>query len=155
MVVVLLALLLTSPRTENSIISWLLSPRWPLTTRSPTSLSLLVYSRSSEAPPLVGSCTSCVRKLPSTHSRNLLEYYDPLHVLWSITLHSEFACMEPRKDHSCFTLINLESFLRAKDVWVYSVSKLLTSPKNNCRKKCKALFTDLKLETNTAVTVPT
>ncbi|KAF1498097.1 Phosphatidylinositol 3-kinase regulatory subunit alpha, partial [Eudyptula minor] len=74
MVAVLLAPLLTSPRIENSTISWSLSPRRPLTTTSPTSPSLFVNSRSSEAPPLVGSLTSCVRKLSSTHSRNLLDF---------------------------------------------------------------------------------
>ncbi|KAF1479715.1 von Willebrand factor A domain-containing protein 3B, partial [Eudyptula minor novaehollandiae] len=75
MVAVLLAPLLTSPRTENSTISWSLSPRRPPTTTSPTSPSLFVNSRSSKAPPLAGSLTSCVRKLSSTHSRNLLEHF--------------------------------------------------------------------------------
>ncbi|KAK4810833.1 hypothetical protein QYF61_008805 [Mycteria americana] len=37
--------------------------------------SFSVNSRSSEAPPLVGSLTSCVRKLSSTHSRNLLDCF--------------------------------------------------------------------------------
>ena len=75
MVVILLTPLLTSPRNENSVVSWLLSPRWPLTTTSLTSPSLSVNSRSSEAPHLVGSLTNCVRKLLSTHSRNPLDCF--------------------------------------------------------------------------------
>jgi len=72
MVVVLLAPLSSSPQTESSVISWLLSPRWPPTTTSPTSPSLSVNSRSSKALPLVGSLTCCLRTLSATHSRNLL-----------------------------------------------------------------------------------
>ena len=91
MVVVLLTSILTSLWTENSVISWSLSPRWPPTTTSSTSPSLLVNHRSSEAPPLVGSLTSCVRKLSSsTHSRNLLDcflsavlYFQQYLVSWS------------------------------------------------------------------------
>ena len=71
----MLAPLLTSPRTENSTISWSLSPRPPPTTTSPTSPSQLVNSRASKAPPLVGSLTSCIRKLSSTHSRNVLGFF--------------------------------------------------------------------------------
>lgn len=58
-VAVLLTLLLTSPRIKNSIILWLLYPRWPLTITSPTSPSLFTKVRSIRAPSLVGSHTSC------------------------------------------------------------------------------------------------
>ena len=75
MVLVSLTPLLTSPQTKNSIFSWSLSPRLPPTTTSPTSPSLLVNSKSSAAPPLAGSLISCVRKLSSTCSRNLLDSF--------------------------------------------------------------------------------
>ena len=74
-VAVLLPCLLTSPRIKKSTISWLFCPRQLPAFTSHTSPSLFVNSKSSGVPPLVGSLTSCVRKLSSIHSINLLNCY--------------------------------------------------------------------------------
>lgn len=70
---VLMTILLSSTGIDSSIILWLLCLRQLLTTTSPTSSSLFVNSRSDEVLPLVGSLTSCLRRLSSTHSRNFLD----------------------------------------------------------------------------------
>lgn len=70
-----IAVLLTSPRTKNSIISWSRCSRQLLTTTPATIPSLFVKSRSGGAPPLIDSLISYVRKLTSIHSRNLLNHF--------------------------------------------------------------------------------
>ena len=74
-VAVLLPPLLTSPRIKNSTISWSLCPRQLLIFTSSTHPSMFVNSESSGAPLLLGFLTSCIRKLSSVHSRNLLDFF--------------------------------------------------------------------------------
>ena len=73
----LLYTLLAVLRTLNSTISWSLHARLSLIFTFPTSPSLLVRTRSSIAPLLVGSSITWRRKLSSTHSRNLLDCLHP------------------------------------------------------------------------------
>lgn len=76
-VVVLLIPFLTSPRIENPVILWSLCPRQLLTTTSMTIPFLLINSRSNGVLPLLVSLSSCVRKLSSTHARNLPDCFPP------------------------------------------------------------------------------
>ena len=74
-VAVLLTPLLTSLRVENSALLWLLCSRWSPAIISSTRPSLLANNRSSGAPSLVGSLTSCVRSFSSTRAGNLLDCF--------------------------------------------------------------------------------
>lgn len=72
-VTVLLILLLPPFRILISTISWSLQSRLPPDFTSPISPSLFVSTRSSSTLLLIGSLTTCVKKLPSMHCKNLLD----------------------------------------------------------------------------------
>ena len=72
-IMILLTALLLLCRILNSTISWSLQPRLPLTFTSSTSPSLFISTRSSITSLLVGSSTTCVKKLSSMLCRNLLD----------------------------------------------------------------------------------
>jgi len=70
---ILLIALLPPRRILNWTISWSLQPSLPPTFTSSTSPSSFVNTRSSRVPFLVGSSTTCIRKLSSMLCRNLLD----------------------------------------------------------------------------------
>ncbi|CAM5075608.1 unnamed protein product [Eretmochelys imbricata] len=70
---ILLLTFLPCVRILNSTNSWSLPPRFPSTFASPINSTRFVSSRSRKAPPLVGSSSTCARKLSPTLSKNFLD----------------------------------------------------------------------------------
>ena len=68
---ILLMVLIPPPKILNSIISWSLQPSLPPTFTFSTSSSLFFSTRSSRAPLLARSSTTCISKLSLTLCRNL------------------------------------------------------------------------------------
>ncbi|CAN0052273.1 unnamed protein product [Bubo scandiacus] len=101
----LLCTLLDVLRILNSI-SWSLQPRLPLSFTFPASPSLLVRTRSSIAPLLIGSAITWRRKLSSTHSRNLLDCLCPAVLSLPQAYIQYFSVPSSEYNHVCLVFLS-------------------------------------------------